>query len=350
MILVLRLPVLAGGVLGGRAVDRWGSRRVIVVDTSLRALSMLGLAALGRDGDLPLAGVMVLGGVAGALSPATYAAVRSLVYRLVDPGELPRANTAVSVGEQLQLLLGSALVGPALLLVGPGLSPLVPALLLITATLLARRLPDATTCRSAGPGRPPVPDGGGVATGRPPARVVAIIALSTAYYFVYGPFETATPPFVRDQLQGSEAAYSLLWTLFAAGALATLPLAPLLARRRPGMVNALGALAWGLAMLPLAITGEVWIAAVLFLLGGALWGPYTAVEATALHRWTDPGRHGRVFGVQRSLLATAAPLGAAVGALGLEHLPPQAILAISAVACACASLLALTHAGIRHAD
>ncbi len=206
VILVLRLPVLAGGVLGGRAVDRWGSRRVIVVDTSLRALSMLGLAALGRDDDLPLAGVMVLGGVAGALSPATYAAVRSLVYRLVDPSELPRANTAVSVGEQLQLLLGSALVGPALLLVGPGLSPLVPALLLITAALLAGRLPDAPACRSAGPGRPPVPHGRGVVAGRPPARVVAIIALSTAYYFVYGPFETATPPFVREQLQGSEAA------------------------------------------------------------------------------------------------------------------------------------------------
>jgi hypothetical protein len=47
--------------------------------------------------------------------------------------------------------------------------------------------------------------------------------------------------------------------------------------------------------------------AVLFLVGGAVWGPYTAVEIGALQRWVEPGRHGAVFGLQRSLLATATP-------------------------------------------
>ena len=78
-ILALRLPVLAGGVLGGRAVDRWGSRRVITLDTSVRAVLMICLAVSGRGGDLPLFGVLVLGGLAGVLSPATYAGARSLV-------------------------------------------------------------------------------------------------------------------------------------------------------------------------------------------------------------------------------------------------------------------------------
>jgi predicted MFS family arabinose efflux permease len=180
--------------------------------------------------------------------------------------------------------------------------------------------------------------------------VLAIVALSTAYYFVYGPFEAATPAFVRERLHGTEAAYSLLWTVFGIGSLASLCLAPLLARRRPGMVNALGTLAWGLAMLPLAWTSELWVAAVLFLVGGVLWGPYTAVEATALHRWVHPAHHGRVFGVQRSLLATATPLGAAVGALALDRFSPAAVLGTSAAACACAGLVALTHRGLREAD
>lgn len=349
VILLLRLPVLAGGVLGGRAVDRWGSRRVITVDTAVRAGLMIGLAALGRHGDLPLLGVLVLGGLAGVLSPATYAGVRSLVYRLVEPSELSRANAAVSVGEQLQLLVGSALVGPALLLLEPGLSPLVPAALLVVASLLARRLPTAEAARSsaAAVSFVAVP---ATTAGRPGTRVIAIVALSTAYYFVYGPFEAATPAFVRDRLLGSESTYSLLWTVFAVGSLASLPLAPVLARTRPGMVNALGALAWGVAMLPLAWTGDVWIAAMLFLLGGVLWGPYTAVEATALHRWVPPSRHGQVFGMQRSLLATAAPLGAATGAVGLEWFSAPAVLGASATACACAGLLALAHRGLRDAD
>lgn len=349
VILTLRLPVLAGGLLCGRAVDRWGSRRVISVDTSVRAGLMVCLAVVGRGGDLPLVGVLVLGGLAGVLSPATYAGVRSLVYRLVDPSELPRANTAVSVGEQLQLLVGSALVGPALVVLGPGLSPLVAAALLLTASLLARRLPSGGAVRSS-PGARPSGLGQVASAGRLPTRALAIVALSTAYYIAYGPFEAATPAFVRERLDGTEAAYSLLWTVFAVGSLATLSIAPLLARRRPGMVNALGTLAWGLAMLSLVWIHELWLAAVLFLIGGALWGPYTAVEATALHRWVHPAHHGRVFGVQRSLLATATPLGAAVGALGLERFSAAAVLGTGATACACAGIIALAYGGLRNAD
>src|SRR4029450_12013125 len=61
-----------------------------------------------------------------------------------------------------------------------------------------------------------------------------------------------------------------------------------------------------------------------FLVGGLLWGPYTTVETTALQRWVHPARHGAVFGLQRSLLATATPLGAAAGALALGRLGPGA--------------------------
>jgi sugar phosphate permease len=180
-------------------------------------------------------------------------------------------------------------------------------------------------------------------------RVVAIVALSTAYYLVYGPFETASPGFVRDQLSGAGGTYSLLWGLFGAGALLSLPMAPLLARRRPGLVNAVGAVTWGLVMAPLVFVDSVPAAAVLFVLGGIVWGPYTAVETTALQRWVDPARHGRVFGVQRSLLATAAPVGAALGALALDVAPPGAVLLVSALCCAGAGVVAVLHGDLRRA-
>jgi predicted MFS family arabinose efflux permease len=339
LVLVLRLPTLASGILLGRAVDRFGARPLILADLGLRAAMVLLLAASARGAAVPLAAVLVLGGLSGAASPTTYAAVRWLVPRVVPgPAGLTRANAVVALSDQMPLLIGTALVGPSFALVGAAGSIVVAAALLIGAFLLALRLPEVPVDDR------PAAAGGGPAGSRTrgwPARVVAIIALSTAYYLVYGPFETASPMFVRDRLAGGEGTYSLLWALFGVGALASLPLAPMLARFRPGLVNAAGALLWGLAMMPLAVIGDASVAAAVFLIGGLLWGPYTTIEATALQRWVHPSRHGAVFGLQRSLLATATPVGAAAGALALGGLSAGTVLLLSAAGCAAAGALAL---------
>jgi predicted MFS family arabinose efflux permease len=344
VVLVLRLPILISGVLIGRCIDRWGARPLILLDTAVRAGLLLALAASVRSGTVPLAAVFVLGGLASLFSPATYAGVRWLVPRTTPASELPRANATVAVGDQMPLLVGTALVGPAMALTGVRGSLLVAAAMVLSAFLLALRLP--------------TPDPGAVArpatahAERPrawPSRVAAIIALSTVYYLVYGPFETASPGFVRDHLGAGEGTYSLLWAMFGAGALLSLPVAPLLARYRPGLVNGGGALIWGLTMLPLAIVDSAWTAAAVFLIGGLLWGPYTTIETGALQRWVPPGRHGTVFAVQRSLLATATPVGAAIGALALQAVSPVTVLAVSAGCCAAAGAAALSHPDLRRA-
>jgi predicted MFS family arabinose efflux permease len=236
-------------------------------------------------------------------------------------------------------------VAPALGLLGPGGSMLVPAAMLLVAWGLARTLPCPAVSPAAGP---PEQRRGEPGRGRT-SRVAVIVALSTAYYFVYGPFETASPPYVRTHLEGGEGTYSLLWALFGLGALISLPLAPRLARRRPGVVNAVGAVAWGVLMLPVVVLESVPLVAGLFLLGGLVWGPYTTVETTALQRWVPPQRHGAVFGLQRSLLTTAAPLGAALSALLLEHLQPETVLGLSAGGCVLAGLAALASRDLRAA-
>jgi predicted MFS family arabinose efflux permease len=104
-----------------------------------------------------------------------------------------------------------------------------------------------------------------------------------------------------------------------------------------------------MVMLPLVAVHSTLAAAGLFLLGGAVWGPYSAVETSALQRWVTPSRHGAVFGLQRSLLGTAAPLGSAAGALAVQFAPPNGVLAISAGACAAAGLCALSNHDLRRA-
>ncbi|GIM97116.1 MFS transporter [Paractinoplanes toevensis] len=351
VVLVLRLPTLTTGVLLGRAVDRWGGRRLILLDLTGRAVLLLLLVLSSRAADtLPLVPVLVLGGLCGALAPASYAGVRWLVPRIADTEQLGRANAVVALGDQLPLMLGAALAGPSLALLGAATSMVVPAGLLLVAAALALTLPRPDPDPPATAGRPAGPPRERDANRRVPPRVLALIALSTAYYFAYGPFETASPPFVRGQLGATEGAYSLLWALFGIGALATLTAAPLLSRRRPGLVNAVGALVWGAVMLPIAVIHQVLPAAALFLVGGAIWGPYTTIETGALQRWVSPARHGAVFGLQRSLLSVATPLGAALAAIALQEVAPRTVLAVSAGGCALAGLLALTSRDLRRAQ
>jgi predicted MFS family arabinose efflux permease len=348
VVLALRLPTLATGVTLGRAVDRWGGRRLILLDLTGRAVLLLLLVlSAGRADTLPLLPVLVLGGLCGALAPASYAGVRWLVPRIVGTEELGRANAVVALGDQLPLVLGAALVAPSLALLGAATGMVVPAGMLLLAAALALTLPRPTPAPPSAAAHRGAPSTDRDAVRRLPPRVLALIALSTAYYFAYGPFETASPPFVRDQLGAGEGAYSLLWALFGLGALATLVAGPLLSRRRPGLVNALGALVWGAVMLPIAVVHDVFPAAVLFLVGGAIWGPYTTIETSALQRWVSPARHGAVFGLQRSLLSVATPLGAALAAVALQEAAPRTVLAASAGGCALAGILALTSRDLR---
>ena len=348
LILALRLPAAFGGVIGGRAVDRLGPVPMIGLDVVVRAALMAALAVTGWNGHFDIWIVLALGAVAGATAPLSFAAARTLVPRLVQAENLSRANALLGVGDQLPMLAGAALAGPGLALLGPGPAFLVPFVMLTAVAAIAVRL-RRRGGETAGDGY----DDRGPRTRttwwRSP-RVAVLVALSVAYYFTYGPFETVLPLFVRDNLDAGVGGYTALWIVFGAGALLTLPLAPKLARRRPGVANALGAATWGLLVLPFCLTDELPIAVVLFAIAGAVWGPYSAIEATALHRWTHPAEHGRVFGTQRALLSLAWPLGAAIGAVAGDQLEPALVLVLAASGCAAAGLLALTVPSLRRSS
>lgn len=344
LVIAIRLPTLAGGILGGRAVDRFGPVRMMLVDGLVRAILMAGLVVAGRNGQFNLWIVLALGTAAGTTAPLSYAAARTLVPRLVETDRLGKANALLSIGDQLPLLLGAVLTGPALALFGTGPVFVLPLLMLLAMTAIGLRL--RKTSQVPAEAAPKNADSNGRQSWRS-TRVIGLIALSAAYYFTYGPFETVLPHLVRDELDSGIGGYTLLWVLFGAGALATLPAAAALSRHRPGLVNALGAVVWGALMLPLVFVDDLTVVAVGFAISGAVWGPYTAIETTALQRWADPADHGRIFGTQRALLAIAAPLGAAAGAIATGHASPPVILACSAAGCALAGLLACAIPGLR---
>jgi predicted MFS family arabinose efflux permease len=357
VILVIRLPVLLGGLLGGGVVDRLGPRRVLRIQLLASTVAMAALAAVSWAGPVSLPAILVLGALTAALMPMTYSATRVLVPEVVAPARLGRANAVMSVGDQLPAVVSAAVAGPAITVLGAGRALLLPAVLLLAATALAAPLvrpARSDDARDHADGTRPalVPSQPALSAGSPPAiprRVWLLVGLSVVYYFCYSPLEPALPGLVRDHLHGNANAYGLLWTCFGLGSLAALALAPYLSRFRPGLVNGAGALVWGLVTLPLAMLHQTTTAAGLMVLSGVVWGPYTAVETTAIHRWTDPRRHGQLFGAQRALLSSVSPLGAAAGALLLDRISAGAVTVLATGSCALAGVVALASPALRNA-
>jgi predicted MFS family arabinose efflux permease len=263
----------------------------------------------------------------------------------VAVGQVGRANTLLALTEGLPIIASAVLAGPALAWLGAGAFA-VPAVMLVAALWIAAGL---------GPGRPPQgireesePEAVGGARRGFPRSVIALIVLSTAYFFAYGPFQPLLPVLVERHLDGDATTFAVLRVGVGLGALVGLVFAPYLASLdRPGLVNAWGAVLYGLAMLPLVFVHSVTWALGIYFLSGVVWGPYAAVETTALQKWTRPEQHGRVFGLQRALVISAIPAGGAIGSLALDRAGLTAILAGSALLCSVVGVLALMYPPLR---
>lgn len=351
IVIALRVPALFGGWIGGRAIDRFGPRPLMLSQAVFRIACLTALLICSWSGRYPLVVVLVLGGLSGAVVPISYAGARTLVPRLLPAEMLIRANSLLAVGDQASLLVGAAFVGPVLATIGVGRALLAPVAMLVAAALFYLALPPGNSADQDAD----VPAETGAAAPsktRSPWRlrpVLGLVTLSAFYYFAYGPVEPVLPAFTRYHLHAGTGAYSLLWVAFGLGALLGLSQAPRLSRYRPGVVNAAGAALWGLVTLPLVFCSSIVPAVAVMGVSGIVWGPYLAVEATALQRWAPPSVHGRMFGTQHAILAVASPLGAAVGSLALLEFSSTDIITVAILACIIAGLAALATGSIRRA-
>jgi MFS family permease len=92
VLLCAGLPPVVTGPLLGRALDRWSPRRVMVADNLLRAALVGAIPVLHWLGRLDMPLVYGLSLASGALIPATDVGARVVLPRLVDEGQLERAN------------------------------------------------------------------------------------------------------------------------------------------------------------------------------------------------------------------------------------------------------------------
>ncbi len=347
VILCFRLPGIVTSLLLGRLLDRHQPQVVMGVDNAARALIIGAIPALYWLDVLTMPMVYTLALLAGALAPATGVGVRVVLPYLVDGDELENANALVSVSEQFSYLAGPALAGllvsllggPPVLLIDAATFALMAALLFVLPDVPRQR----TITEAAERGR-----WLGFGTLLHLKTVRIITALSLVFFFAYGPLEPALPIYSQDTLRAGAAGYGLLWSAFGVGALLGLLTIPMVGKQpRPGVTFAAIAVLWGILLAPLTIATSLPLAMLFLGLAGAAWAPYTTIETSLLQRLVPEQLRGQVFGAQSTLLTAAAPLGAVLGGVLLDHLSAPAVIGISALACGTTGVIGLVSPTLR---
>jgi len=334
VVLCRRIPEIVSGPLFGSWFDRRPPVPLTAAGYLIRGGGAAAIALMSRSDSVNLSVVLLICVGMGITNPLAKVGTRVMLPMLIEQDDLHVANGVLTIGDQFPYLVGPAL-GGALAGVLGGWSLVLPAVMCLLAALLLARVRIAAPDRSAGSQRP--------ASGRASwfgfrpmltAPVVrAMMLLTVLYYISYGPLLTAIPMYAKQSLHTGGAGYGAMWSAMGVGALLGLGMIPRLSAMRPAVVNSVGAILWGVVLLPLVAVGVLPIALVIMFVGGFVWAPYAATEISVIQQTVPADQHGSVFGARRSVIVASSPTGAALGGLLLERMTATQVIGLSSVAC-----------------
>lgn len=335
------LPVLLLGPWAGLVADRSDKRKLLLIVQSCLMAQSFALAALAAMGDPPvpaLYAVAFVGGIATALdNPAR----RSFVVEMVPDEHVQNAvslNTAVMTGSRI---FGPALagllvstVGYTWCFIGDGVS--------YTAVLYGLWRMRTEELRPAPPamrGRGQVRAGLRYVRSMPDLRV-PLVMMTLVGTLAFN-FSVVLPLFVKRSLDGSDAEFTILFSVLSVGSMgAALWSARRTIVRLRHIVTATAA--YGGAMLVLAVMPNLLTAYVASVFVGGSSIVFMTTSTTMIQLRADPSMRGRVLALQAMVFLGSTPIGGPIVGAVCEHFGARAGLALGGVAC----LIAAAYGGI----
>jgi len=327
------LPQVLVGLVAGVLVDRWDRRRTMVAANLLLAVGLLPLLLVDGAGLIWVVyPVLVLEAVVETFFAPAEQAMLPRVVDDTDSAELVTANALNGQAQNLSRLVGGALGGVLAALGGIPLVALADtATFLVAALLVARiRTSGAVAPREASAEdvvrgrfaelRDEWVEGARVALGSRTVRVLGTFMLITS--FGEGIWGTLFAPYVRSVLHGGPEALGIISGIQAVGGvIGGLVVATFGSRWQPQRMLALGAVAFGLVDLAIALYPLAWVhawpAAVLMIVVGLPGAITSAGLMTLFQQHTDDRERGRVFSMLLLVRALATVLGSlTAGILG----------------------------------
>lgn len=301
-------PILLFSAWAGAIADRSNKRHLLMVTQALELAQSCVLAFLAFMPHPPLLALFVTAGVGGLFLAFDNPVRRSFVTEMVPEEDLPNAVVLYSALVNMSRLIGPALAGLLVVTLGYGWSFTIDAISYVTVLVALfmmrpaelRRVPVAP--RTKGEVRAAIRY-----VARVPQLRISFVMLAVIGVFSYN-FNVVFPLFVEHGLGGSDGEFTLLYTVFSAGALAS---ALVVANRRLVHLRnvIIGAFTMGGVLLVFATSPDLAAAySIVFILGisSIL---YMTATTSIVQVVADPAMHGRILALQTVLMIGSAPIG-----------------------------------------
>ncbi|WP_049559888.1 MFS transporter [Nonomuraea sp. SBT364] len=304
------LPMLLFGMFGGVLADRYPKRPILITAQSMMAALALGLGVLTMTGTAQVWHVYVMAFALGLISCVEVPARQAFVVEMVGRRDLPNAIALNSSSFNLARVLGPALAGVLIYLLG-GTGPIF----LVNALTFAAVISSLAFMRKSELNlAAPVPRAKGqLREGlkyvvRREELLMPILLIAFVSMFSQS-FSMSIALMAREVFDAGASSFGLASSMFAVGALGGALLAARRARLSRKVLFA-GAIGFGLFQVAsgLAPVYPVYLA-LLVPTGIALITINTAANAS-VQLATSPEMRGRVMGIYMLVFTGGAPLGA----------------------------------------
>ena len=331
------LPMLLVGAWGGLVADRVDKRRLLMITQPLMGGLALVLGMLTLTGAVRLWMVYVLALLLGAVTAIDNPGRQSFVMEMVGRKQVANAVSLNSAVFTSARVVGPAVAGVLIILVGTGWCFLINAASFVAVLLALAAMDPSQLQRSEGPprARGQLVEGLRFVWSRPDLRVpMAVLALVGALALN---FSVTLPLLAHDTFRGDAGTLGILFSSLGAGSLAG---ALFTASRREPSVRLMqgGLLLFGVFMLAAAAAPTLLLEiASLILMGMAALAFQTTTNALVQLR-SEPALRGRVMAIYMVVFVGTTPFGAPVVGWVVEHFGARAGMGLGGAAVLVAAL------------
>jgi MFS family permease len=316
------VPFLLFSLHAGALADRYDCRKLIQISQALFMVASLAWGMLFLTGALQMWHAVVILLVHGGAGVVGAPASQLIIHDMVPRDELASAIRLNATSRYLAILLGPAIGGGLMLLLGPAWGLLANVLIYVPFSVFVRRT--RFTGHAEGPIRVRSSSLREVArtafsTGLDP-RIVTMIALAGASsFFVGNAFQAQMPEYAR--ILGADDTgmlYSILLAANAAGAIVGVLLLEGANILRPSVRTAIVCAGlWGATMGLFPMAQSYQMAVALLVLSGVFSITFTSMAQTLVQMLAPAGTRGTVVGLfNTAMLGLRAGSGLTVGVLG----------------------------------